>query len=430
MATISPWAGAGDVVMQQIKQRVMDQIAEQQRQFQNSIAARSADRADQQQQMLWQEHQQAQQDRAQQNLETDAAKTAATLAPDQSIPEPVANKLGKTMQAANMRMNPPLAQPPNMPDTMQPDIVPGQQPGPVWLGTGEQRAKEETKRGMLRLIQSLPEDSPERHALEYEQVTGKNAPPGMFGPKPAATGTGNYMYQGKPIVGQHQNGRITYRGQDVTDLVTPYTPPQQPIVIQTPTGPQIVNRGAGTASPITDTTTGGPVGPKEKNVAERLGTTAQQLADMDTALQEAHRLSDILKKAGLDKDNSPFGPRTATILASHGINPGDLPGDITQASKFTKAELMLGLARGSGIRGQQLQQELGAHLPDSIQTGKQLADVLNFVDREYQNKRHNTLRAHGVKDEEYPFEDVYRPQKDNGAPGTVQVGGFTVKVKP
>jgi hypothetical protein len=425
MATISPWAGAGDVVMQQIKQRVMDQIAEQQRQFQNSIAARSADRADQQQQMLWQEHQQAQADRAQQNLETDAAKTAGTLAPDQSIPEPVATKLGKTMQAANMRMNPPLSQPPNMPDMMQPDIVPGQQPGPVWMGTDKQRSDKEQKVLRGRLIANPNLSDRERLFIEMENA-GLKVPTNLE-PKPGPAGEIKETPRGLVRVAP-DNSVTPVMGPDGKQ-VQAFHPAPQPIVIQTPTGPALVNRGAGTATPIKDSE-GNDVGPKTKNVAERLGTTAQQLADMDTALQEAHRLSDILKKAGLDKDNSPFGPRTATILASHGINPGDLPGDITQASKFTKAELMLGLARGSGIRGQQLQQELGAHLPDSIQTGKQLADVLQFIDREYQNKRHNTLRAHGVKDEEYPFEDVYRPQKDNAAPGTVQVGGFTVKVKP
>ena len=143
---------------------------------------------------------------------------------------------------------------------------------------------------------------------------------------------------------------------------------------------------------------------------------------MDTALQEAHRLQDILKKAGLENDNSPFGPRTAAALAAHGISPGDLPGDLAQGAKFTKAELMLGLARGSGIRGQQLQQELGSHLPDNIQTHKQLADVLTFIDREYATKRHNTLRAHGVKDEEYPFEDVYRsPDTSVSAPSALDI---------
>lgn len=154
-----------------------------------------------------------------------------------------------------------------------------------------------------------------------------------------------------------------------------------------------------------------------KPVATRLGTTSQQMADMDTALQEAHRLQDILKKARLENDNNPIGPRTAAALAAAGINPGELPGDLAQGAKFTKAELFLGLARGSGIRGQQLQQELGAHLPDNIQTHKQLSEVLRFIDREYMNKRHNTLRAHGVKDEEYPFEDVYRQKQDAGASG-------------
>jgi hypothetical protein len=36
----------------------------------------------------------------------------------------------------------------------------------------------------------------------------------------------NYLLNGRPIVAQRKNGKLMYRGSDVTDLVTPYVPPK------------------------------------------------------------------------------------------------------------------------------------------------------------------------------------------------------------
>lgn len=55
----------------------------------------------------------------------------------------------------------------------------------VYTGTAVQRTDAARKTGMLQLINSLPQGSRERSALEYEQLTGRSAPAGMFEPKAA-----------------------------------------------------------------------------------------------------------------------------------------------------------------------------------------------------------------------------------------------------
>lgn len=54
----------------------------------------------------------------------------------------------------------------------------------TYKGSDKQRSDEERKQIVGRLIASMPAGSRERNALEYEQGTGRNAPAGMFEPKP------------------------------------------------------------------------------------------------------------------------------------------------------------------------------------------------------------------------------------------------------
>jgi hypothetical protein len=50
----------------------------------------------------------------------------------------------------------------------------------------------------------------------------------LEGPKEPTSTDANYMLGGKPIVAIRQAGRLKYQGQDVTDQVTPYVPPEHP----------------------------------------------------------------------------------------------------------------------------------------------------------------------------------------------------------
>ena len=140
-------------------------------------------------------------------------------------------------------------------------------------------------------------------------------------------------------------------------------------------------------------------------MGKRLGIDSQTIENIDTGLQEAHRLRDVLKKSGLDQSENPLGPWTAKWLAERGINDGDAS-KILQNAQFDQQTLFR--AMGGGMRSKALYEAMSAHLPGGNQTGKQLASILDEVDREYSGKRHNILRTRGVRDEELPFQDVYR----------------------
>jgi hypothetical protein len=140
-------------------------------------------------------------------------------------------------------------------------------------------------------------------------------------------------------------------------------------------------------------------------LGKKLGTDAATIENIDTGLQEAHRLRDVLKKSGLDQTDNPLGPWTAKFLAERGINDGEAS-KILQNAQFDQQTLFR--AMGGGMRSKALYEAMSAHLPGGNQSGKQLASILDEVDREYQNKRHNILRVRGVKDEEFPLEEPYR----------------------
>lgn len=141
------------------------------------------------------------------------------------------------------------------------------------------------------------------------------------------------------------------------------------------------------------------------DMGKRLGTDAPTIENIDTGLQEAHRLRDVLKKSGLDQSDNALGPWVAQYLAGKGINDGDAS-KILQNAQFDQQTLFR--AMGGGMRSKALYEAMSAHLPGGNQTGKQLASILDEVDREYSGKRHNVLRTRGIKDDELPFQDLYR----------------------
>lgn len=208
------WSGANDAMAQGIRQRIIDQI--QQRQAEQEMSLKSQDMQLRQSQDARQaeEHAAAMKSLDEQRTEGEAAKGAAGLSVNQSIPAPMAMRLRGTMQAANMQDNPPLSQPPNMPDMMQPDVQPGSQPGAVWMGNDAQRTGEEQKQIRGRLMSNPALDPRERLAIEMENA-GMKVPAGVFGPKPTTH-----------LVQAMKDGKPTYVNEADAEGMTPYEKPQ------------------------------------------------------------------------------------------------------------------------------------------------------------------------------------------------------------
>ncbi len=283
-----------------IKQRLMEEQAAKQQAFLNMLAERRVATDEQQvkQQGDWQRAQFEEKVAA--ANEAEVGKGVSGLSIDQSIPDPLARRIGPTMHAANMRINPALAQPPNMPDMMQPDIVPGQQPGAVWTGTDKQREGEQMKRGQLRIIESLPAGSRERLALEYEQATGKNPPAGVFDPKPTPT---------EPLEQVNEGGKPIYRPRGEAIGKPAYHVPPQPstVVVQGPNGPMIVDKTGGTGKPVTDPS-GAPVGPTDSAAVK---TQKTQATNVRVHIADISKQADEINKLGL---MGPVGGRWAAFL--------------------------------------------------------------------------------------------------------------------
>lgn len=271
----------------QIRQRIKDQIEAQQRaqalaqqQFTNNrLTANDARQAEEHAANMASLNDQRKASQAQMQ-EGDAAKIAPMLSINQSLPPMIAGRLRNTMQGANMADNPPLAQPPNMPDMMQPDIVPGEQPGAVWKGTDAQRSGEEQKQLRGRLINNPDLTDRERLMINMENA-GLKVPANM---------------EAKPTV--RQPVQVGPQGifTDPADAIGKpgYHAPQQPIVVQTGNGPQLLNRGQGTTTPIKEAGSGatvtGPATASEKQAAQTKKETLDTLAQLDQAIENAKDL--------------------------------------------------------------------------------------------------------------------------------------------
>lgn len=139
-------------------------------------------------------------------------------------------------------------------------------------------------------------------------------------------------------------------------------------------------------------------------VSKQLGPAATQLSDTDVTLHEIERLHDMLKIHGLNANNNPIGPRTAAVEAGLGINPGDLAGDIVQSANFAKMKAYSAQGRGNAGRSVAMLEQMAKHLTSGTQTYSQLYAVTDDLLREFYGIRHETLRSHGVTDEQYPYE--------------------------
>jgi hypothetical protein len=217
-----------------------------------------------------------------------------------------------------------------MPDMMQPDIVPGMQPGSVWKGTDQQRTGEEKKQLVGRLMQSTDITPRERLAIEYEQATGKNPPAGVFEPKPSSPGQLVQNDKGEYVRVDNENG-VTPVG------VKGYHAPQQPIVIQTGEGPQLLNRGTGTAKPIKGGT-GEVIGAKEP---AQIATQKANAGNVRAHIADIAQQADQIDKMGL---MGPVGGRWAAFLAGK-VGSADLVADPAQQELLNEFRTNVGLLK-------------------------------------------------------------------------------------
>lgn len=186
-------------------------------------------------------------------------------------------------------------------------------------GTDAQQTEDAQKKAQAAYIAdpNAPEEGKNFLRLRGMVTKGESVPPQAFGPpKTAPTGDANYMLNGKPIVALKQNGRLTYQGQDVTDRVSPYTPPQQPIVIQGAVGPELLNRGAGTSTPIHEAGSGEVVTRTNPQIARQQKMAELASGDVSDALDQV----DSAEKAGLLGPGSGrlYGQFLAGIVGSTG----------------------------------------------------------------------------------------------------------------
>jgi hypothetical protein len=184
-------AGAADALRQLIKDRLIQQQVAftQNRQTQEDARVAEEHAANMRDRRATAQSLADQRAAAQHQMEeTDAARIAPTLSVNQSLPTQIAGRLRSTMQAANMTENPALAQP-NVSGMMQPDIVPGQQPGAVWKGTDAQRSAEDDKQKMADVLSNpdtppavkqflqLRGIMPKGENIPYQLITEPNGPP-------------------------------------------------------------------------------------------------------------------------------------------------------------------------------------------------------------------------------------------------------------
>lgn len=182
----------------------------------------------------------------------------------------------------------------------------------VNLGTDKQQEGEKQKQIIGRLMANPGLSSDQKLALEAEQG-GLKVPSNFW-----------EMKQQKGDIKETPGGFIRIGpNNDVTPIVSggkpvqPYHAPVQPIVVQTGTGPQLLNRGTGTTSPIKDAG-GADVGPapsgQEKNRKNMADSVGSHLADLQSEIDEADsrgllgpgrgRVADFLSK-GVGSTGNP-----------------------------------------------------------------------------------------------------------------------------
>jgi hypothetical protein len=266
-------AGAADA----LRQLIQDRLAKQQQEFTNNrLTANDARQAEEHAAAMASLADQRKAAQAQMQ-EGDAAKIAPMLSVNQSLPPMIAGRLRNTMQGANMADNPPLAQPPNMPGMMQPDIVPGDQPGADWKGTDAQRSGEEQKVLRGRLINNPDLTDRERLMINMENA-GLKVPANM---------------EAKPTV--RQPVQVGPQGifTDPADAIGKpgYHPPQQQQTVTIQTVDESGNKVTKVVpkkDAIGKTFAGAPTG-QEANRKSMATSVGARFDDLQTQLDEANK---------------------------------------------------------------------------------------------------------------------------------------------
>lgn len=282
-----------------VRQRILDQLSKQQQEFDNAQKVQAGAREDQKLQMQQQEHAATLKERQQQAAVGNATKLAPDLPMNQNVTPQAENILRQGGMSGQLYRPPTMADTesgkPFDPSTAMPAVnlgTPGQQKDATDSAAIDAMAKDPNTsaalRGFLRMRSALPKGE----NIPYQLITEPNGPP-------QSIGDGNYMLNGKPIVGQkNRQGRILYQGQDVTDQVTPYVQPpttdSDETVQQGPNGLVVVNKRTGVSRPVTAGVGGAALGLKptaQMQTHELAKSEAQDtLTQLDQALEQAKDL--------------------------------------------------------------------------------------------------------------------------------------------
>ncbi len=290
-----------------------------------------------------------------------AEKTASNLTPQSIISPQLAERFKNTSLAPLIKSDETLpstsmAAAAPMVGAPTPDVAPTvtqnapQLTGQLrYSGTPTQIASDNQKAIVGRLIASLPPNSAERRALEYEQGTGKNAPAGIFD----KTSTEPLEQVSTPT-----GPKYVPRSQAVG--ATPYHAPQTPVVVQTDNGFASVNRGNNTATPILDAQ-GNALKPKTGQTVESRLQSAQAVAQ--TGNDIIKRLSDpaVMAKLG------PAMSRYNTVADFVGNPPPEFSELAGLIESYSLANMGVhGMRSNTGAEAIKGTLGLNRHTPESI----------------------------------------------------------------
>lgn len=204
-----------------------------------------------------------------------------------------------------------------------------------FVGSPAQRTKAAQDKEQAAFVAGLPPDSPARQAYEAERV-GLKTPPSTFAAPKDESEDVVYVSQDRKSFSRMtpDKGLVSTTGpfKKGTHFVEAPQPPQMiPVVVQTDSGPMLVNRGGGTAAPITGPggeTVGAPITGSTKTMMEGAQMLRPHVGRVDKLAQE-------LDKRGL------FGPvasRMREALTKVGtIDPSDFDKSSAKLQEFSSA---------------------------------------------------------------------------------------------
>lgn len=254
----SPFAAAGDALTQLLlerkaeeRQRMLDEIT--QRNSDSMIADREMNRKIQMEHIeALRGQRDALEDERRSGL---AGDVAGVLTPQQEIDSDTSGVLKRGGLSGLIMGRPATVQDvENAPQTpITPDLQPGAAlPSERFRGTAEQVKEQDDRKRQDDYLKTLDPESEEARALRYESMTGRNAPTGMFDQrrnKPSMVGEYEYYVEQEKAAGRQPKSFDSYQTEDANRRAPR---PAPPVVIMTPTGPQLVDRNEGTASPVVD----------------------------------------------------------------------------------------------------------------------------------------------------------------------------------